>query len=153
MIECSQKTPYYNRCKNPEGEKTGAGMLNRKQLGDFGEKVAAKFLKEHKYKIREMNFRCPLGEIDIVAEKEKCLVFVEVRTRTDSEFGTPEESLTAAKKKKLISLALTYLQSYEDIPPLWRIDVVAVEVEKDGKVSRIDLIENAIHCMDQDSGT
>ncbi len=120
-------------------------MLNpRKQLGALGEKIAIGFLKGHGYKIRETNFRCSLGEIDIVAEKEKCLVFVEVRTRTSSEFGTPEESITIAKKRKLISLALTYLQSHEDISPLWRIDVVAVEMGNGGKVSRVELIENAI---------
>ena len=120
-------------------------MLNpRKQLGALGEKIAIEFLKGHGYKIRETNFRCLLGEIDIVAEKEKCLVFVEVRTRTSSEFGTPEESITIAKKRKLISLALTYLQSHEDLSPLWRIDVVAVEMVNGGKVSRVELIENAI---------
>ena len=120
-------------------------MLNpRKQLGALGEKIAIEFLKGHGYKIRETNFRCSLGEIDIVAEKEKCLVFVEVRTRTSSEFGTPEESITIAKKRKLISLALTYLQSHEDLSPLWRIDVVAVEMGNGGKVLRVELIENAI---------
>jgi putative endonuclease len=120
-------------------------MLNpRKQLGALGEKIAIEFLKGHGYKIRETNFRCSLGEIDIVAEKEKCLVFVEVRTKTSSEFGTPEESITIAKKRKLISLALTYLQSHEDLSLLWRIDVVAVEMGNGGKVSRVELIENAI---------
>ena len=117
---------------------------HRKQLGALGEKIAVEFLKRHKYKIRETNFRCPQGEIDIVAEKENCLVFVEVRTKMSREFGTPEESVTATKKEKLISLALAYLNSHEDLPSLWRIDMVAVEMGRDGKVSRVELIENAI---------
>jgi len=116
----------------------------RKKLGDFGEKLAQEHLKKRKYKIRETNFRCTEGEIDIVAEQGECLVFVEVRTRTSTAFGTPEESITRAKREKLISLALAYRQTHKSLPSCWRIDVVAVEVEKDGNVTRVEQIENAI---------
>jgi putative endonuclease len=79
-----------------------------------------------------------------VAQDKDYLVFVEVRTRRGSDFGTPEESLTAAKKEKLISLSLAYLQTHRNLPSLWRFDVVAVELDQAGKVSRIELIQDAI---------
>ena len=118
--------------------------LSRRQRGDIGEKLARKHLQGLGYKILETNFRSREGEIDIIAQDKEELVFVEVRTRASDEFGTPEESVTAAKKEKLISLALAYLQTHPHLPSLWRIDVVAVELDREGKASRIELIQNAI---------
>ena len=68
---------------------------------------------------------------------------MEVRTRRGSSFGTPEESLTPAKGEKIMTAAQTYLQSHENLPPDWRIDVVAVEMDRSGKLLRIEIIENA----------
>jgi len=79
-----------------------------------------------------------------VAQDKDYLVFVEVRTRTGADFGTPEESVTAAKKEKLVSLALIYLQTHRNLPSLWRLDVVAVELDQAGQVSRMELIQDAI---------
>ena len=118
--------------------------MKRRDLGALGEKLAKDFLKKKGYRIRESNFRCREGEIDIIAERKNYLVFVEVRTKTSSSFGSPEESVTSAKKEKLITLALTYLDSHKNLPSLWRIDFVAVELDQNGKVTRIELIENAI---------
>jgi putative endonuclease len=118
--------------------------MKRKELGDVGEKLARNFLKKKGYKIRENNFRCREGEIDIIAQKKGCLVFVEVRTRTGSCFGSPEESVTSAKKEKLIASALAYLNSHKDLPESWRIDFVAVELDQNSKATRIELIENAV---------
>ncbi len=118
--------------------------MDRKALGALGEKKAVEYLKKRRYRIRETNFRCRAGEIDIVAQDKDYLVFVEVRTRTGSDFGTPEESVNAAKKERLISVALTYLQTHTNLPPLWRFDVVAIEVNPEGQISRIELIRNAI---------
>ena len=118
--------------------------MKRKELGDIGEKLAKDFLKKKGYKIRETNFRCREGEIDIIAQKKGCLVFVEVRTKTNADFGSPEESVTFAKKEKLITSALAYLNSHKDLPESWRIDFVAVELDQNGKAKRIELIENAI---------
>jgi len=119
-------------------------VMDRQEVGKLGEKEARKFLKKRGYRIRETGFRCRHGEIDIVAQRKDWLVFVEVRTKSNLEFGTPEESITQAKKKKLISLALTYTSTHQDLPPLWRIDVVAIELDDKGKTNRIELIENAI---------
>jgi putative endonuclease len=118
--------------------------MDRQEVGKLGEKEARKFLKKRGYRIRETGFRCHHGEIDIVAQKKDCLVFVEVRTKSNLEFGTPEESITQAKKERLIASALTYTTTHENLPPLWRIDVVAIELDDNGKVERIEHIENAI---------
>jgi putative endonuclease len=119
-------------------------MLTRRQVGALGEKAAAEYLRGLGFAIRETNFRCPEGEIDIVAEQGAYLTFVEVRTRRSSALGTPEESITAAKKGKLIDLAHAYMQAHGDPDRPWRIDVVAVELKPDGSVARLELIENAI---------
>ncbi len=118
--------------------------MNRQETGKLGEKLAQKFLKKRGYRIRETNFHCRWGEIDIVAQQKDYLVFVEVRTKSSLDFGTPEESITQSKKEKLIALALAYINTHQNLPPLWRIDVVAVEVDQKGKVNRIELIQNAI---------
>jgi putative endonuclease len=118
--------------------------LKRKETGALGERIAANYLRKQGYRIVETNFRCRQGEIDIIAQKGGYLVFVEVRTRRGSDFGTPEESVTKAKKEKLVSLALIYLGTHDRLPSLWRIDVVAVELGDAEKVTRLELIENAI---------
>jgi len=119
-------------------------MLKRKEIGAVGEKLAADFLKKRGYKIIQRNFRCREGEIDIIVQKDECLVFVEVRTKKNTAFGTPEESVTLSKREKLISLAETYLQACDKAPVSWRIDVVAVELTPDNRVSRLEHIENAV---------
>jgi len=118
--------------------------MNRQEVGKLGEKTAQKFLKKRGYRIRETGFRCRHGEIDIIAQKKDCLVFVEVRTKSNLDFGTPEESITRAKKERLIASALTYTSTHQDLPPLWRIDVIAIELNEKGKTGRIELIENAV---------
>jgi len=119
-------------------------VMNRQEVGKLGEKTAQKFLKKRGYRIRETGFRCRHGEIDIIAQRKDYLVFVEVRTKSNLDFGTPEESITQAKKERLIALALTYTSTHQNLPPLWRIDVVAIELDDKGKTRRIELIENAI---------
>ncbi len=116
----------------------------RKRTGDLGEKLARQYLARNGYEILEQNYRCSIGEIDIVARDGNSLTFVEVRTKRSKQFGTPEESVTPAKQAKLIELAQTYLQKHEITSEDWRIDVVAVELKKDKQVSRIELIKNAV---------
>ncbi len=118
--------------------------MKRKALGALGEKRAAEFLKKRGYRILETNFRCREGELDIISRDKDCLVFVEVRTRSSADFGTPEESITRAKKEKLVAVALAYLQTHRNLPESWRFDVVAVEVGRQGETIRIEVIENAL---------
>jgi putative endonuclease len=118
--------------------------MRRRETGILGEKIASEFLKKRGYRIKEANYRCPEGEIDLIAEHKDCLVFIEVRTKRSLAFGTPEESITAAKRDKLRTLAARYRQTHDNLPQLWRIDVVAVELDRRGRPSRIELIENAV---------
>ena len=118
--------------------------MKRRETGILGERLAKDFLKKRGYRILETNYRCPEGEIDIVAKHKDYLVFIEVRTKKSLEFGSPEESITPSKMERLRAIAAHYQQTHNNLPPLWRIDVVAVELDQKGKLSRIELIENAI---------
>ena len=118
--------------------------MKRRDTGILGEKLAKDFLKKRGYHILETNYRCPEGEIDIVARHKDCLVFVEVRTKKSLEFGSPEESITPAKQTRMRATASHYRQTHNDLPLQWRIDVVAIELDQKGKPLRIELIENAV---------
>ncbi|MHB8105738.1 MAG: YraN family protein [Dehalococcoidales bacterium] len=118
--------------------------MKRRETGALGEKIAAEFLVKNSYQIIEKNYRCSDGEIDIIAIQRDTLVFIEVRTKRSRIFGSPEESITLRKKERLKTLAERYGQEHENLPPKWRIDVVAIEMEKSGNVKRIEIIENAV---------
>ena len=120
-------------------------MSNRSQdLGKTGEVLARRRLEAMGYRILEANYRARGGEIDLVAEKGGSLVFVEVRARTGDAMGSPEESLTAQKRSHLIAAAQEYLQANQAEEREWRIDLVAVEVGKSGRLARLDVVENAV---------
>jgi putative endonuclease len=116
----------------------------RKRLGSAGEELAARELIRRGYTLRERNWRCPEGELDIVAEHGGAWVFVEVRTRRGDRFGTPEDSITPTKRAHLIAAAQAYLEAHSLPECDWRIDVVAVEMTARGELVRVDVIENAI---------
>ena len=118
--------------------------MKRRDTGILGEKLAGDFLKKRGYHILETNYRCSEGEIDIIAGHKDSLVFIEVRTKRSLQFGTPEESITPTKREKLRTVAAHYQQTHDNLPSTWRIDVVAVEMDKKGEPSRIELIENAV---------
>ena len=118
--------------------------MKRRDTGIRGEKLAQDFVRKKGYRILETNYRCPEGEIDIIARDKDSLVFIEVRTKTSLAFGSPEESITPAKKERMKATAWHYLQNHDNLPSLWRIDVVAVELSQAGKLSRIELITNAV---------
>jgi putative endonuclease len=121
--------------------------MKRRETGLLGEKIACEFLGNNGYDILETNYRCPEGEIDIVAKQKDTLVFVEVRTKKDHHFGTPEESVTPTKQERLKKLAEQYGQTHENLPEAWRIDVVAIQMKSNGKITRIEIIENAVNGM------
>lgn len=114
----------------------------RARLGQRGERLARDFLERRGYRVRETNFRCAQGEIDIVAEHGDCLVLVEVRSRRSRRFGSAKESLTEAKKERLVALAHAYAQAHPEVPAQWRIDVVAIDFGRDG--TTLELITNAV---------
>lgn len=94
-------------------------------LGERGENAAARYLRNKGYKIIIRNFRCELGEIDIIARDGKTLVFVEVKTRAYDD-PTPEEQVNAVKQQKLTQVAKLYLSRYGSPQPPARFDVVAI---------------------------
>jgi putative endonuclease len=118
--------------------------VKRKDTGNLGEKLARDFLAKRGYQTLETNYRCKEGEVDIIARDGDCLVFIEVRTKSSRQFGTPEESITATKKERLKAIAGRYQETHIDLPSSWRIDVVAIELDRSGKPRRIELIENAV---------
>jgi len=118
--------------------------MTRKDTGILGEQIAKHFLIERGYQIIETNYRCREGEIDIITRKDDYLIFVEVRAKRSRAFGMPEESVTATKKKHLRAVAGRYYETHADLPELWRIDFVAIELTGAGQLKRIELIENAI---------
>ena len=95
-------------------------------LGERGETVASAYLKKQGYKILEKNYRCKIGEIDLVVQKNGRVIFVEIKTRSSDAFGRPEESVHAAKQKKLIRLAQWYLKSHPKISGPVGFDVLAL---------------------------
>ena len=110
--------------------------LSRSALGRLGEELACRALVEHGYEIIARNWRCPAGEVDIIACEDGCLAFVEVKTRLPGG-GLPEEGLTQQKAQRIIAVAQHYLGQNATEEPPWRLDLVAVELGADGQPRRI----------------
>ena len=106
--------------------------FNKRELGDFGESLAVDHLREAGLRIVKRNYRCPKGEIDIIAQDEESLIFVEVRLRTSNFRGYAEESIDQRKAQKLQNIAAYYLlqQGMIDWPPV-RFDIVAINWEEE----------------------
>ncbi|MCB8968943.1 MAG: YraN family protein [Chloroflexota bacterium] len=121
-----------------------SGKDGRKQLGAWGEAVAALHLEGKGYRIIQRNWRCVRGEIDLVAQTGETLVFVEVKTRRGRGMGTPEEGVTPHKARKLLELGQHYLYEHDLDEVDWRIDLIAVELDQHGKLLRCDHIPNAV---------
>ncbi|HEY3290586.1 MAG TPA: YraN family protein [Anaerolineae bacterium] len=116
----------------------------RGEIGAWGEELAAQYLREHGYTIRDQNWRHGHGELDIVAERAGVVVFVEVRARSSDAYGTPEETLRAPKQAKLIETALAWLVEHDLTDTQWQIDVIAIDLDAYHGVRRLDHIEAAI---------
>jgi putative endonuclease len=118
--------------------------VKRKETGQLGEQLAKSFLQKKGYRIVETNCRCGKDEIDIIAYQKDYLVFIEVRTKSNLGYGLPEESLTVSKMRHMERAAINYLQSHDNVSALWRVDLVAVELDSKNKPLRIEVIENAL---------
>lgn len=101
-------------------------MRAKDAVGAYGERVAERFLVEAGLVVLERNWRCALGEIDIVARDGDCLVVCEVKTRTSVAFGHPAEAVTHAKAMRLRALAMEWVRARGVRPRDIRVDVVAV---------------------------
>lgn len=121
----------------------------RQSLGRRGEELAADFLRRQGFRIRETNVRSRLGEIDIVADApatdddQPLLVFVEVKTRSGTVFGSPLEAVGAVKQHRLTRLAAAYLQRHPALGRrTCRFDVIGVTIDRKGE-ARIEHIPAA----------
>jgi putative endonuclease len=113
-------------------------------LGKRGESAAAAFLKKKGYRIVEKNFRTPAGEIDIIAEHEKAVVFIEVKTRSGINFGHPFAAVTPSKQKKISFIAQSFLAKHKITRRDCRFDVVSVIIsEKQDAPPLIELLQDA----------
>ena len=107
----------------------------KKFLGRVGEQKAVDFLKKKGYKILETNYKTHVGEIDIIAEDNGTLVFVEVKTRLNDDFGQPSEAVTIKKQTKYYKVATEYLARQNKTDSLCRFDVIEIE---NGKINHIE---------------
>lgn len=115
----------------------------KREFGQSGEQIAAEHLRARGYTIVEMNWRCPKGELDIIAREGDTLVFVEVRSRHSGSTEASFASITPLKQRKLNALAHLYLASHHLNTPNWRIDAIAVALPTRGKPI-IEHVENAL---------
>lgn len=106
--------------------------MNKRRFGVIGEKIAQEYLINKKYKILSTNFYTRNGEIDIIAQKENCLVFIEVKTRSSFEYGTPAMAVNFLKKKHIKNTARQYIAINELYRYEVRIDVIEIVI-KNGK--------------------
>jgi putative endonuclease len=105
----------------------------RKALGSKGEDLAVQYLKRRGFKVIERNYHCSAGEIDLIAREKNTLVFVEIKARSSSDYGLPQDAVDRFKQKKLIEVARTYMAERhltEDIAA--RFDVVAIHLTPAG---------------------
>ena len=111
-------------------------------LGQAGEDFAEDYLRSQGYQILEKNYRSHFGEIDIIAQEDETICFVEVRAKTTDWHGHPLESISIHKKRRLIKTAFFYLQSQDSLDQWVRFDVVGLN-SKDNGDYEVDLIKNA----------
>ena len=113
----------------------------RIDLGKLGEELAFKKVKRLGYKCIARNYRCALGEIDLIAKDGDCLVFIEIKTRRGRSLGSVKEAIDKRKKRQLSKVALAYLKSNNYCDVKSRFDVVAISLNQ-GK-EQIEVIQNA----------
>ncbi len=122
-------------------------ISNKRTMGSIGEDIALKYLKENNYIILERNFRVGrLGEIDIIANKDEYICFIEVKTRSNTSFGFPSEAVNRKKQENIRKISQVFLKTKGLFKSFIRFDIVEVFVIRDGETIRereINMIENA----------
>ncbi len=100
--------------------------MNTKIQGNSGEAQAFHYLIENNYKILETNYKCKIGEIDIIATKDNTIIFVEVKKRNSTKYGLPREAVTPYKQRKIKMVATWYLQKTKNFDKNCRFDVIEI---------------------------
>ena len=114
----------------------------RLSLGEQGEMAACRFLKTRGYEILEKNYKCKLGEIDVIARRQGRLAFVEIKTRTSARFGTPQEAVDLRKQEKIFKVAQWYLKEKKILRSPIAFDIVAI-LWGEGQTPEIRLLADA----------
>ena len=118
--------------------------MSTKQDGDWGEALAAEYLEARGCRIVEKEWRCRFGEIDLIAEKDGMLLFVEVKLRSNLRYGMPREYVTAKKQEKLRAAALLYLSMHGlDVPTRFDVAEVYTDAHHSARSTRIEYLEDA----------
>ncbi len=118
-------------------------MTDAKNTGNYGEDLAAEFLRNKKYKILGRNIRTKFGEVDILAERNKKIIICEVKTRSgDGQFGRPEEAVDYFKQQKLIKMAHWLSEERQYANRVFQIDVIAIAIKNNEP--RIEHLENVV---------
>lgn len=115
--------------------------------GKKGEALAVQFLKDKAFTILGTNYRCLYGEIDIIAQKNSKLHFVEVKTRKSSNYGTPVEAYTSKKQQKILRAIWCYLDEHypeNTFRPWFQIDLVAILLDSDNTIKDLQYFDNAV---------
>ncbi len=106
-------------------------ISHKSNVGTLGEDIATIFLIRKGFCILERNFKAQYGELDIIAKDGDTLVFVEVKTRTGAQFGTPEEAITPWKLREVIQTSQYYVSRHPELPQALRVDVVGIVLRED----------------------
>lgn len=109
--------------------------MNTVQTGDIGEQAATDYLLRAGYDIIERKYRSKIGEVDIIARIKNTIVFIEVKTRRNTNYGFPAEAVTYRKQKKIINTALCYLQQIHNSNISCRFDVIEVFLTENNKIT------------------
>jgi putative endonuclease len=117
-------------------------MTDREQLGAEGERLAVHHLQRKGYRIAERNYRCPLGEVDLIALQGEELCFVEVKTRRSDEFESPVVNVTPDKRRRIRRIARYYLSRKRIADTNVRFDVIAIVLPEGGE-PKLEHYENA----------
>jgi putative endonuclease len=118
--------------------------MTRSPLGVLGEAAARQYLEANGYRVRACNWRCAEGEIDLVAETESTLVFVEVKTRRGAGYGAPQEAAGPRKARHLILAATRYVEDQQLSDIDWRVDVIAITAGPGPRVVMLERIRDAV---------
>lgn len=111
-------------------------------IGQLGENAATDYLYRHGYRILARNYRCKGGELDIIAEHDGHVVFVEVKTRSPRAYFKPEVAVDFKKRARVRRAAEMYLSGYRDPSPS-RFDVVSIDLDLNDTIREIRLVQNA----------
>lgn len=117
--------------------------MDKRTLGSRAEEAAAEYITRQGYIVLERNYRFPGGEIDIIAEHQGELVFIEVRSRQGTSFGLPQETINYLKQQKLRRVANQYLKTKNAWKRICRFDVVGVLFNTEGNIISLELIRDA----------